>query len=51
MGKVFELDGRYILPLPHPSGASLWPNLPENQARIQQALALLREDLGPLLQD
>lgn len=49
VGCVFEVDGRYILPLPHPSGASLWPNRPENQARIQQALMLLREQLVPLV--
>lgn len=30
-----------VLPLPHPSGASLWPNQPENQALIRQALAQL----------
>jgi uracil-DNA glycosylase len=51
VGQVFEVDGRYVLPLPHPSGASLWPNLPENQARIQQALVLLREELAPSLKD
>ena len=50
VGRVFEVEGRYVLPLPHPSGASLWPNLPENQARIQQALATLREELAPLVQ-
>jgi uracil-DNA glycosylase len=49
VGRVFEVDGQYVLPLPHPSGASLWPNRPENQARIGQALALLRDDLVPLL--
>jgi len=49
VGRVFEVDGRRILPLPHPSGASLWPNAPENQARIGQALERLREDLVPLI--
>jgi uracil-DNA glycosylase len=49
VGRVFNVDGQWILPLPHPSGASLWPNRPENQARIEQALALLQEDLVPLL--
>jgi uracil-DNA glycosylase len=43
VGQLFEQDGRIILPLPHPSGASLWANQPENQARLRQALALLRE--------
>jgi uracil-DNA glycosylase family 4 len=49
VGSLFEVDGRPVLPLPHPSGASLWPNLPENQARLRQALALLR-DMKELLQ-
>ena len=35
--------GRYIVPLPHPSGASLWPNLAENKALIAQAIGLLRD--------
>jgi uracil-DNA glycosylase len=50
IGRVFQVDGRHVLPLPHPSGASLWPNKPENQARIDQALVRLREELVPLLQ-
>jgi uracil-DNA glycosylase len=49
VGRVFEVQGRYVLPLPHPSGASLWPNLPENQARLARALTLLRHELVPLL--
>jgi uracil-DNA glycosylase family 4 len=46
-GFVFQDDvakeerGRWVVPLPHPSGASLWPNKPENQARIAQAVHLL----------
>ncbi|MBN1658957.1 MAG: uracil-DNA glycosylase family protein [Anaerolineae bacterium] len=43
VGHCFEVDGRYVLPLPHPSGASLWLNRPENQARLQKALELLRQ--------
>ncbi len=49
VGRVFQVDGRHILPLPHPSGASLWPNRPENRALISQALALLRTDLLPMI--
>lgn len=33
--------GRFVVPLPHPSGASLWPNKPENQALIRRAIELL----------
>jgi uracil-DNA glycosylase len=50
VGRAFEVDGRMVLPLPHPSGASLWPNVPANQVRIRHALALLGEELAPLLE-
>ncbi len=36
-------EGRWVVSLPHPSGASLWPNRPQNQALIQQACAILNE--------
>ena len=49
VGRVFQVEGRHVLPLPHPSGASLWPNRPANQARIRRALALLQEELMPLV--
>lgn len=49
VGHSFEVDGRWVLPLPHPSGASLWPNRPENQARLNRALDILQEELVPLL--
>lgn len=35
--------GRWVVPLPHPSGASLWPNKPENQMLIGLAIGILRE--------
>jgi uracil-DNA glycosylase len=50
VGRVFEMGGRFVLPLPHPSGASLWPNEAENQALIRQAMAVLREELAPGLE-
>ena len=28
IGRRFEVDGRAVVPLPHPSGASAWTNLP-----------------------
>ena len=38
VGKVIvRADVRYV-PLPHPSGASLWLNAPHNQARVHKAL-------------
>jgi uracil-DNA glycosylase len=41
IGTQIERDGRVIIPLPHPSGASTWPNRPENAARIQKAIQLI----------
>ncbi|MCA9983180.1 MAG: hypothetical protein KDE59_02755 [Anaerolineales bacterium] len=35
--------GRWVIPLPHPSGASVWPNLPQNKPYLEQALTLLRD--------
>ncbi len=36
-----SLSGRWLVPLPHPSGASLWPNRPANQALIARAVQIL----------
>jgi uracil-DNA glycosylase len=36
---VRDEEGHWIVPLPHPSGASLWLNRPENRERVDQALA------------
>lgn len=36
-------DGRWIVPLPHPSGASLWPNKPQNKALIARATQILND--------
>lgn len=36
-------DGRYVVPLPHPSGASLWPNKPSNQALIGRAVKIMSD--------
>jgi uracil-DNA glycosylase len=49
IGTQIERDGRVIIPLPHPSGASTWTNMPGNQARVKKALTLIarqRERLG-----
>jgi uracil-DNA glycosylase len=41
IGEHFEKDGRILVPLPHPSGASQWFNVPENRERLGRALAIL----------
>lgn len=38
----FGRKGCWIIPLPHPSGASLWPNKPKNKALIDRALDMLK---------
>jgi uracil-DNA glycosylase len=41
VGGQFHLNERILVPLPHPSGASQWFNLPENKERLAQALGIL----------
>lgn len=43
VGKRFLVDGRIVVPLPHPSGANLWLNRPESRELLLRALADLRE--------
>lgn len=48
VGQVIVRDGVRFVPLPHPSGASLWLNASENQKRVRKALReleLLRQGL------
>ena len=48
IGARFELDGVPVIPLPHPSGASSWPNVPANRKRLELALGLVRDGLTTL---
>ena len=48
IGLRYELDGIPVIPLPHPSGASSWPNLPANRERLELALRLVKEGLTTL---
>jgi len=47
VGRKFEktVRGREVtvIPLPHPSGASVWPFLPKNQKLLKRALRLVRQ--------
>jgi uracil-DNA glycosylase len=59
VGRLFDLEGKEVrrdnrarpllVPLPHPSGASRWLNLPENRALLDQALRRLRPLVRTLL--
>jgi uracil-DNA glycosylase len=49
VGRVFDLQGRLYVPLPHASGVSRWLNAPANRALLDRALAelsRLRVELG-----
>jgi uracil-DNA glycosylase len=48
IGERFELAGIPVIPLPHPSGASGWLNVPANRARLEQAVALVQRELPDL---
>jgi uracil-DNA glycosylase len=48
IGRRYELDGVPVVPLPHPSGASGWPNVPANRRRLDAALGLVRAELARL---
>jgi uracil-DNA glycosylase len=49
IGKEFqkELPGgtAWVIPIPHPSGASPWPYMPGNKEKLEKALALIRKRL------
>lgn len=38
IGTQALIDGRWVVPLPHPSGASRWHQIPENRRRIDRAI-------------
>ena len=48
IGTRYERDGVPVIPLPHPSGASSWPNVPANRERLQLAVELVRTELARL---
>ncbi len=41
IGSQKQVDGRWVVPLPHPSGASRWHQVEANRARLRQALDLI----------
>jgi uracil-DNA glycosylase len=45
IGRSYDLRGVPVIPLPHPSGASSWPNLPANREKLDAALALVAGEL------
>ncbi|NPA93376.1 MAG: uracil-DNA glycosylase [Chloroflexi bacterium] len=45
IGTQKQVDGRWIVPLPHPSGASRWHQSEANRALVRQAVALIAEHI------
>lgn len=51
IGTASEVDGRWIIPLPHPSGASRWHQSQENRALIDQAIGLIAGQFSRIMAD
>ena len=49
VGVRYELGGAIAIPLPHPSGASSWLNVPANRTRVQDAVRTIKAELAGLL--
>lgn len=43
VGTQSQFDGRWVVPLPHPSGASRWHQTEANRDLLRQAVELIRE--------
>jgi uracil-DNA glycosylase len=41
IGTQHQIDGRWVVPLPHPSGASRWHQIAENRKQIDKAIRLI----------
>jgi uracil-DNA glycosylase len=48
VGLRYEVDGTTAIPLPHPSGASSWLNVPANRERVAAAVKLVHAELETL---
>lgn len=46
VGLRYELGDAVAIPLPHPSGASSWLNVPANKVRVEAAVDLVRAELA-----
>lgn len=49
IGKAHLVDGRLVLPLPHPSGASSWIHQGNHPSLLKGALGLIERHVAPLL--
>jgi len=48
VGRRYEFGGAVAIPLPHPSGASSWLNVPENREQVAAAVRVIKDALATL---
>jgi uracil-DNA glycosylase len=48
IGTQLEVDGRWVIPLPHSSGASRWHQIQENRELIKKAISLIKAHYSSL---
>jgi len=48
VGRRYDFGGAVAIPLPHPSGASSWLNVPENRERVATAVRVIKDALDTL---
>ena len=48
IGTQMQIDGHWVVPLPHPSGASRWHQSEDNRQRVRQAVMLIAEHVHDL---
>jgi uracil-DNA glycosylase len=48
VGRRYDFGGTAAIPLPHPSGASSWLNVPENRERVAAAVRVIKDALDTL---
>jgi len=51
IGSHKQVDGRWLVPLPHPSGASRWHQIAENRVLLDRAIGLIREHVKQIYPD
>jgi uracil-DNA glycosylase family 4 len=48
VGERFSFGDAVAIPLPHPSGVSLWLNSPDNRALVERTVGMIRAELESL---
>jgi uracil-DNA glycosylase family 4 len=51
IGAHKQVNGRWLVPLPHPSGASRWHQIAENRVLLDRAIDLIREHVKQIYPD